>query len=241
MKKAYLNWSSGKDAALALYLLRQANKFNIEKLVTTLNTEVNRISMHGVRRELLEKQALEMDLPLHTISLPGEVSMQQYNRILEQETDLLKKEGFTHSVFGDIFLEDLRKYREAELKKVGLEAVFPLWKMNSLDLMKQFLAAGFKAVTVCVNSKVLGSSFCGRMVDEKFLAELPEGVDPCGENGEFHTFVFDGPIFNNPIKFKVGEVVEKFYTPSKEKDDCFKDPKAWDTGFWYCDLIPKNS
>jgi uncharacterized protein (TIGR00290 family) len=240
MEKAYLNWSSGKDAAFALYSLQQKGGLKIGKLVTTMNTEVDRISMHGVRRELLEQQAKSIGLPLHQISLPGNVSMTTYNRIMQEQVELLKKEGYTHSVFGDIFLEDLKAYREEQLEKEGVTAVFPLWKRDTRKLMQEFLEADFKAICVCVNAKVLDESFCGRIIDQNFIDSLPEGVDPCGENGEFHTFVFDGPIFRDPIKFKIGEKVQRSYQPSeKEEDNCFADEeKSWDTGFWYCDLIP---
>lgn len=238
MKKAYLNWSSGKDAAFAFYKIQQGNTIPVGKLVTTFNSEADRISMHGVRKELLERQALEIGLPVQIISLPGEVTMQEYNDLMERETEQLRKEGFTHSIFGDIFLEDLKAYREKQLRKAGFEGIFPLWKINTRSLLKEFLAVGFKAVTVCVNSRFLDSSFCGRLLDEDFLNDLPEGVDPCGENGEFHSFVYDGPIFKNPVLFEIGEVTERFYAPAKAKDSCSTEETPWDTGFWYCDLLP---
>lgn len=239
--KAYLNWSSGKDAAFALFLLQQENKIQVKKLVTTVNSESNRISMHGVRKELLERQAQSLQIPLQVINLHGNVSMEVYNTTMEAAVLKLKDEGFTHSVFGDIFLEDLKEYRENELKKVGIEAIFPLWKKDTGELISDFISAGFKAVCVCVNSKQLDASFCGRIIDEEFLSDLPEGVDPCGENGEFHTFVFDGPVFSKPIDFVIGEKVQKTYiTNGDDEDNCFTDKKrSWDTGFWYCDLIPK--
>lgn len=239
MKKAYLNWSSGKDAALALYELQKEEKYSVEKLLTTINSETDRISMHGVRTELLIRQAKSLCTELQIISLNGNVSLAAYNSAMTEAVEKLKFENFTHSVFGDIFLKDLREYREKELEKVRIKAVFPLWKRNTAELMEKFIKVGFKAITVCVNSKVLDKSYCGKLIDNDFLASLPEGVDPCGENGEFHTFVFDGPIFAKPVNFRVGEVVEKFYTPSSSKNDCFKkEEKSWDTAFWYCDLLP---
>ena len=243
MKKAFLNWSSGKDAAYALYLLQRQKEYSVEKLVTTVNSENNRISMHGLRKELLQQQSESTGIPLHIISLPGNVSMAVYNEIMQQETQKLVEEGFTHSIFGDIFLEDLREYREQQLQKAGLQAVFPLWKKNTSEMMSDFLKAGFKAITVSVNAKVLDKSFCGRIIDENFLADLPSEVDPAGENGEFHSFVFDGPIFQYPIPFQKGELVEKFYEPSKKKDDdCFsEEQESWDTRFWYCDLLPGDT
>ncbi|OEY72599.1 Dph6-related ATP pyrophosphatase [Salegentibacter salarius] len=238
MKKTYLNWSSGKDAALALYKLQQDNEYSVEKIVTTVNTDFDRISMHGIRTDLLIKQAENLGLPLRQIKLHGVVSMEEYNKVMEMETNKLLDEGFTHSVFGDIFLEDLKRYREKHLEEIGLQAVFPLWKQNTEKLLEEFIRVGFKAIVVCVNTDKLDRSFCGRMLDKDLLNDLPKDVDPCGENGEFHTFVFDGPIFKKPINFKIGELVEKSYKPAKESEDnCFTDnQKSWDTGFVYCDL-----
>lgn len=240
MKKAFLNWSSGKDAAYALYLLQQENEYTVDSLVTTVNSRIDRVSMHGLRTRLLEQQAESIGIPLHKISLDGNVSMTEYNKIMEKETGKLKAEGFSHSVFGDIFLEDLREYREQQLQKAGLETVFPLWKKDTLKLMENFIAAGFKAITVSVNAKLLDKSFCGRELDARFLEDLPEEVDPAGENGEFHSFVFDGPIFSRPITFQKGEIVERIFEPAQDKDDnCFKEePANWHTRFYYCDLLP---
>ena len=238
MAKYFLNWSSGKDAAFALYLVQKQNKIKVEKIVTNINTKTERISMHGVRKELLDLQVKAIQIPLHQISLPGNISMAGYNQIIEEELKSLKKRGFTHSIFGDIFLEDLREYREQQLKSMGIKAVFPLWKKDTRQMMNEIIEAGFKAITVCVNSNLLDKSFCGREVDKKFLEDLPVGIDPCGENGEFHTFVYDGPIFQEPVNFEVGEVVEKFYSPTTAKEDCFTKEQSWDTSFWYCDLLP---
>jgi uncharacterized protein (TIGR00290 family) len=242
MIKAYINWSSGKDAAFALYKMQKEQKFKVEKLVTTINSEVDRVSMHGLRKELLLRQAESLEIPLQIISLNGNVSMQTYNAIMKTEVSILIAEGYTHSVFGDIFLEDLKDYREKQLTEVGLKAVFPLWGTNTRELMDEFIREGFKAITVCVNAKLLDKSFCGRIIDHQFIADLPVNVDPCGENGEFHSFVFDGPIFKNLVEFDTGEIIEKqFSSVGDEKEDCFTDKiKSWDTRFWYCDLIPKN-
>lgn len=241
MKKAYLNWSSGKDAALALYHVQNKKEYKVEKLLTTVNRDIDRITMHGVRKEMLIRQAEKLGLPLMTSELGAETSMEDYNAEMEKATNALKNEGFTHSIFGDIFLEDLKKYREEQLNSVGLEAVFPLWKRNTQELIREFIELGFKALIVCTNSKYLDDSFCGRLIDKDFVKDLPENVDPCGENGEFHTFVFDGPIFNSPVNFEIGEKVKRSYKPAKEeKDNCFQDDKnSWDTEFCFCDLIPK--
>lgn len=233
-----MNWSSGKDAAFALYLAQQEKEFSVEKLVTSVNSEVGRVSMHGLRNDLLLKQVESIGIPLHLIPLPGNIPMETYNSIMEKEVLKLKDQGFTHSVIGDIFLEDLKAYREQQLQKVNIKGVFPLWKKSTSKLIQEFLSAGFKAITVSVNAKLLDKSFCGRLLDDSFIADLPEGVDPAGENGEFHTFVFDGPIFSKPVTFQKGQIVEKFFTPAgNDKEDCFKkEAQAWDTRFYYCDL-----
>jgi uncharacterized protein (TIGR00290 family) len=242
MEKAYINWSSGKDAAFALYKTQKEQKYKVEKLITTVNSELDRVSMHGLRKELLLQQAESLEIPLQIISLNGNVSMQNYDEIMKSEVSKLIVDGFTHSIFGDIFLEDLKEYREKQLANVGLKAIFPLWSENTRELMNDFISAGFKAITVCVNAKLLDKSFCGRIIDHQFLEDLPKNIDPCGENGEFHSFVFEGPIFKTPVNFEVGEIIEKQFSPSEdEKDDCFSNKiKSWDTRFWYCDLIPIN-
>ena len=239
--RSYLNWSSGKDSALALYYVNKQDNYKIEKLLTTLNADVDRISMHGVRRELLLQQAEKLQLPLQIIELNADTSMKDYNSKMHSATEILKQENFTHSVFGDIFLEDLKTYREDQLEKVGLKAIFPLWKKNTKDLITEFIELGFKAIVVCTNSKYLPDSFCGRMIDHQFVKDLPENVDPCGENGEFHTFVFNGPIFQSEVQFEIGEKVHRSYKPAKDKDDnCFSDDAdSWDTEFCFCDLVPK--
>ena len=240
MKKAFLNWSSGKDAAYALHLLQQQKEYKVEKLLCSMNSEVDRVSMHGLRKELLLQQVEKIGIPLQMISIEGNVSMATYNELMEKEMEKLKQEGFTHSIFGDIFLEDLRTYREQQLQKMDLEAVFPLWEKDTKVLMQDFLKAGFKAITVSVNAAVLDSSFCGRVIDEAFLEDLPASVDPCGENGEFHTFVFDGPIFKAPVNFQKGQIVAQTYELSEEKEDnCFSNDQSWDNKFWYCDLLPQ--
>ena len=239
MKKAYLNWSSGKDAAFSLYKLQQQGDFDVVELFTAINIDVNRISMHGVRIELLQAQARSIGLPLHLAEFSGNVSMETYNRVMETETKKLKAAGIDFACFGDIFLEDLKEYRDSQLAKVGLTGVYPLWKKETTKLVEDFIELGFKAIIVCTNAQYLDESFCGRVIDHQFLADLPENVDPCGENGEFHTFVFDGPIFSESIKFEIGEKVHRTYKSVEDgEDNCFTDEDTnWDTGFWYCDLI----
>ncbi|MCM4158013.1 diphthine--ammonia ligase [Gramella sp. AN32] len=230
MRKAFLNWSSGKDSALALYAIQQSEEFDIAMLVTSINAETNKISMHGVSIELLKSQAAQIGIPLHTLNIPTEFSKEKYDEFMRKRLLGFKSEGYTHSIFGDIFLEDLKDYRETKLKEVGLKGVFPLWKKNTKDLMETFLDSGFHAICVCTNSKYLSKDFCGRKIDRSFLNDLPENVDPCGENGEFHTFVYDGPIFKNSVSFKTGEVYKKSY-------DSLEKEKNWDTEFYYCELL----
>lgn len=240
MKKAYFNWSTGKDSSLALYHILKDKEYNVTQLVTTVNKDYERVSMHGLREALLDAQAERLQLPLQKIYFPAEVSMSSYDTTMKKATSSLVEEGFKYGIFGDIFLENLRNYREEKLKEVGITGVFPLWKKDTKELLKELLALGFKAITVCVNAKLLDESFVGRILDEDFLNDLPDTVDPCGENGEFHTFVYDGPIFSSPIDFTIGEKVLKTYAASKkDEDSCTTDDSAWDTAFWYCDLIPK--
>lgn len=240
MHKTYFNWSSGKDSCLALYYMMQQDVYKIDTLLTTINKDYERVSMHGLREELLDVQVKSLGIPLQKVCFPKDVSMNIYDEKMSQSVSKLKAEGYTHCVFGDIFLQDLRSYREAQLRKIGIQGVFPLWKRNTKELLLEFIKLGFKAITVCVNANYLDDSFCGRMLDASFLNDLPANVDPCGENGEFHTFVFDGPIFTNPIPFEVGEKVLRSYASSNDDDNCFTDEedKNWDTSFWYCDLIP---
>ena len=228
--KAIFNWSGGKDSSLALYEVLQKQEYEISCLLTSVNAAYNRVSMHGVRIELLEQQAKEIGIPLKQIRLPEMPGMEDYNREMFTMMKQFKDEGIDYSIFGDIFLEDLKLYREKQLALVEIQGVFPIWKRNSTELIHEFIAKGFKAILVCVNEKYMDKSFAGRLIDENFLKGLPASVDPCGENGEYHSFVFDGPIFKNPIPFTKGEVVYRKY--DKGAVDNF------DTGFYYLDLIP---
>ena len=232
--KTYFNWSTGKDASLALYYLQKEGKYHIDLLVTSINAHYDRVSMHGLRRELLMKQAQEIGLPVTTIELPKEPTMEVYNAEMERIISGLQGEGYTHCGFGDIFLEDLRRYREEQLLPYAIQCRFPLWKKDTKALISDFLSLGFKAIVICVKSELLDASFVGREIDENFVKDLPANVDPCGENGEFHTFCYDGPIFTNPIKFTVGEKVFKEYKRPKEEDKT-EGPNSM--GFWFCDLL----
>lgn len=233
--KTLFNWSTGKDSALALYMMLKDDSYDVDLLLTTLNTDTDRVSMHGVRRDLLLTQVEQIGVPISIIELPGVTPMDTYDQLMRSAMLDKKQQGFTHAVFGDIFLEDLRRYRTDKLESVGLQALFPLWKMDSSELMHIFIDLGFKAITVAVNAKLMDETMVGRTVDETFLKMLPKGVDPCGENGEFHTFVYDGPIFKKPVDFTIGEKTLKTYSSSNasEEDDL---EKSWDSSFWFCDL-----
>jgi uncharacterized protein (TIGR00290 family) len=231
---AFFNWSGGKDSALALYKVLQVDQYNLKYLLTNVNAAHDRVSMHGVRRNLLEMQAASIGIPLQTIELPEQPTMQQYEEQLLHQIKKLKSAGCSKAIFGDIFLEDLKCYREQKLKEVEIECIFPLWKIDTKQLMHEFIVLGFKAIIVCVNEMYLDKSFCGRLIDESFVNDLPENVDACGENGEFHSFVFDGPIFKQPINFIKGDVVYKTYDAPKINDNNSQS----NYGFWFCDLLP---
>jgi uncharacterized protein (TIGR00290 family) len=234
-QKALFNWSSGKDSALALYKILKEDQFEITSLLTSINQEFKRISMHGVSVSLLEKQAESLGFPLIKMEIPKEPSMEDYQKIMSETMSKIKSQGVTHSIFGDIFLEDLRTYREEQLQSIGMKAVFPLWKQNTSDLIYEFLDLGFKTIVTCVNETYLDKSFAGRIIDREFIKDLPENVDPCGENGEFHTFTFDGPIFKNPIEFEIGDTLKKTY-PKPKSDETSEEGEYV---FWFCDLISK--
>lgn len=236
--KAIFNWSSGKDSALALYKILKEDQFEITSLLTSINQEFQRISMHGVHVSLLEKQAESLKFPLIKMEIPKEPTMEEYREIMSKTIKEIQSQGVTHSIFGDIFLDDLRKYREDQLNNIGMTAVFPLWKINTTDLIHEFLNLGFKTIVTCVNETYLDKSFAGRIIDKDFIKDLPENVDPCGENGEFHTFTFDGPIFKKPIDFEIGEIVKKTY-PKSKSDNNSDDNEEGEYVFWFCDLISK--
>ncbi|HWK05410.1 MAG TPA: hypothetical protein VNS58_17340 [Puia sp.] len=240
MTQAYMNWSGGKDSSLCLQRVLEEGTYKVQALLTSVNTVHNRISMHGVRRELLEAQAASIGIPLQTLELGEQPDMKEYEQATMGKVAALKKQGCTHALFGDIFLEDLRRYREEQLQSQDVHCVFPLWKIPTADLMREFLERGFKAVVVCVNSRFLDQSFCGRLLDDAFIRDLPENVDPCGENGEYHSFVFEGPLFRAPIAYQKGEIVYREYkapavapdsTPANSMDQGSKD------GFYFCDLL----
>jgi uncharacterized protein (TIGR00290 family) len=207
--RALLSWSSGKDSAWALHVLRQEDAFEIVGLMTTVNAVHDRVAMHAVRSELLRKQADAAGLALWTIPIPSPCSNSEYEAAMATTMQRAVAEGVTHVAFGDLYLEDVRKYREDKLRGTGITPVFPLWGIPTRDLASQMVASGLRARLTCVDPRKLPKEFAGRDFDQALLTELPEGVDPCGENGEFHSFTYSGPMFGAPIPIVSGEVVER--------------------------------
>ena len=206
-KKAILSWSGGKDSALALYEIQKNQGYEIISLLTTFTKDYDRVSLHGTRRILLERQAESIGLPLHKIFIPKKASSEEYEQKMKKSLVKFQESGVSEVIFGDIFLEDLRKFREEKLSQVGMRAAFPIWKKDTRKLAHQFVELGFKAIVTCVDTKILAKKFAGRTIDEQLLAELPPAVDSCGENGEFHSFVSEGPIFRETIPYKLGKAV----------------------------------
>ncbi len=209
MEKFVYSWSSGKDSALGLYEIQKQEGAKPDFLLTTVTEDYDRVSMHGVRRELLEEQAGSMGTPLRTITIPASCTNKIYEDIMGKEMERLAGKEIYRVAFADIYLEDLRKYREENLSRAGMEALFPLWGRDTARLARLFVELQFKAVVTCVDGQVLSGELAGRDYDLEFIEGLPQGVDPCGENGEFHTFVFDGPVFSRPVCFRRGEVVKR--------------------------------
>ncbi|MFC1582948.1 ATP-binding protein [Planctomycetota bacterium] len=198
-------WSSGKDGAMALWELQQSEDYEIAALLSTITRDYRRISMHGVRCELLERQAVAVGIPMVEVGIDRGASQDEYQGSIERVLRCYKEDGVTHVAYGDIFLEDLRKFREEKLATLDLEALFPIWKRDTQELADGFIKDGFKAILTCVDTAQLDGSFSGREYDQELLDDLPDSVDPCGENGEFHTFCYAGPIFKWPVRFTVGE------------------------------------
>lgn len=220
-KKTLLSWSSGKDSAWTLYQLQQDEAIELVGLVTTINETHQRVAMHAVRVALLKQQAQAADLPLHIIPIPHPCSNELYNQAMNDFFASIQGQGVTHIAFGDLYLEDIRQYRVDNLKRTGLEPLFPLWLRPTDQLAQAMLAGGLKTRITCIDPKQLSASFCGREFNQQFLNDLPEGVDPCGENGEFHSFAYAGPMFKHAISITSGEVVER-------------------DGFVFADLLPEG-
>ncbi len=208
-ERTWVSWSSGKDSTLALAEARADPELEVVGLLTTLNRSADRVAMHAVRRELLLAQADAVGLPVHQVELPWPCSNEEYERLMTDAVAAARSAGVTRMVFGDLFLADVRAYREEALAGSGIEPVFPLWGRATAELAGQMLDRGIRATITCVDPRQLDAAYAGRAFDRDLLADLPDGVDPCGENGEFHTFVHDGPGFAAPLDVHVGEVVER--------------------------------
>jgi len=236
-QKAIFCWSGGKDSALALYKVLKENNYEVVALLTTLNAQFKRVSMHGVREELLDKQAQAIGLPLVKMYV-SEGTNAEYEKNMETLLLQYKAEGVTTVIFGDIFLEDLRTYRENNLAKVAMDAAFPLWKKDTRQLINEFFDLGFKTITCCINDGYLAESHVGQLISKTFVNELPANVDPCGENGEFHTFCFDGPLFKQPVNFKIGEHVYRPIEIRTTNEVAVCEGNNVTRGFWFCELLP---
>lgn len=217
-----MSWSGGKDSCVALHELQRSGRYKVAALLTTVTRDYGRISMHGVRRELLARQAEALGLPLHEVFIPVGASNDDYEAAVAQALACHRDRGVETVAFGDLFLADIRAYRDRMMAENRMSAVYPVWGRDTAAFARDFIEAGFKAVVVCVDPAQLDPSFAGRIIDADFLADLPPGVDPCGENGEFHTFVFDGPNFARPVDIVVGERVIR-------------------DGFCFCDLAPASN
>ena len=217
--RVVMSWSGGKDSAQALRTLQRDPDVEVTALLTTITEDYERVSMHAIRADLLRTQAAATGLPLVEVRIPPECVNQTYRTRMEAAISSEPIAGVEHHAFGDLFLEDVRAYREETLATVGKKAVFPLWGMSTKNLAYRFIADGFRAVVTCVDPNKLDPSFVGREYDAAFLVDLPDSVDPCGENGEFHTFVHEGPIFDSPIAFTHGETIER-------------------DGFYFHDVVP---
>jgi uncharacterized protein (TIGR00290 family) len=208
-EKALLAWSSGKDSAFSLHVLRQQGDVEVVGLLTTINEAYDRVAMHAVRRELLEAQARAAGLPLVSVGIPDRCVNEEYEAAMARAMAEARAQGVTAVAFGDLFLADIRRYREERLRTTGIRPLFPLWGRPTRALAEEMLAAGLRARLTCVDPRALPGSFAGREFDRAFLDDLPAGVDPCGENGEFHTFAWDGPMFAHPVPVRAGEVVSR--------------------------------
>jgi len=208
-KKTWLSWSSGKDSAWALHVLRQSDEFDVTGLFTTINTAFERVAMHAVRVALLRQQAQAVGLPLHLIEIPHPCSNEQYAAAMNEFVGRAQDEKVNCMAFGDLYLQDVRRYREERMQGTGIEPVFPLWGKPTRPLLQEMLASGLRACLTCVDPRVLPAEFAGRELTAELLEEMPDSIDPCGENGEFHTFVFAGPMFTQPLDIEMGEVVTR--------------------------------
>jgi uncharacterized protein (TIGR00290 family) len=218
--RTLLSWSSGKDSAWALHTLRNDQRYEVVGLVTTINSVADRVAMHAVRTELLRRQALATALPVWELSIPSPCSNEEYEAVMRKAIERAKAEAIDCFAFGDLFLQDVRAYRERQLRATGLTPVFPLWGRETHELARQMIAGGLRARLTCVDPRVIPADLAGREFDLQLLRDLPASADPCGERGEFHTFAYAGPMFRAPISISSGEIVTR-------------------DGFVFADLIPK--
>lgn len=227
-KKVSLSWSGGKDSAFALYQVLQTSKLEVVNLHTSLNQELKRVGMHGTPELLIEAQAESADIPLEKVYIPADNTNNSYEKAMLGFYKQQKEKGVEAIIFGDIFLEDLKTYREQLLAKAGLEGIFPLWMKDTRQLIHDFVAAGFKTLICAADARFLQKEQVGKVLDLKFIEGLPQEVDPCGERGEFHTFVFEGPLFKKPVRFQAGEIVSKSYSLGGSSAESLQ--------FWFADL-----
>ena len=208
-KPVFLSWSSGKDSAWTLHTLQQDPNYEVVALVTTVNEKYKRVAMHGVREQILQQQADAAGLPLHTLNIPSPCSNAEYEAVMQDFLKIMQKNKIKYMAFGDLYLEDIRQYREKQLEGTGITPVFPLWQKPTLPLAKEMIDGGLEATITCIDPRKLSADFAGRGFDHDFINSLPDDVDPCGENGEFHSCVHNGPMFKNPIALSGGDVVER--------------------------------
>lgn len=227
MKKAYFNWSSGKDSAFALYKAMKSETYDVQNLFTIIKKQGSKIAMHEIGIDLLKQQANTIGIPLTVLEFDLAASPGEYEKSIKTQMEKFKREQINTALFGDLYLQDLRNRRIENCKQQGIQAEFPLWNSKPDELLREFISLGFKSIVTCVDGSVLDESFVGRVIDEAFLRDLPSGIDICGENGEYHSFVFDGPIFHKPVKF---EIIKRYYV------DYPNETNTQQNRYWYLEL-----
>jgi uncharacterized protein (TIGR00290 family) len=236
-KKVTISWSGGKDSAFALFKILLTGRYEVTGLHTVINTETKRVGMHGVREKLMEKQAAAIGLPLTKLYLESSETHAAYEKLMYTYYQQCADEGMEAVVFGDIFLEDLKEFRLGLLKSSGLEGIFPLWQCPTKTLIEDFIHAGFRTVICAANAQLFSEDAVGKVIDQKFLSSLKNEIDPCGENGEFHTFVFDGPLFKQPVDFLKGKRTKKVYGYQKVNES--GETESVESAFWFQDLLSR--
>jgi uncharacterized protein (TIGR00290 family) len=229
------SWSGGKDSSYALYKVLQNDLYEVKYLLSTINGNSKRLSMHGVREELIEEQAASIGIPLLKVYV-YEADNNEYERQMNETLLKVKSEGISTVAFGDIFLEDLKQYREDKMRGIGMNCLFPIWQEDTRHLINDFIEKGFKTITCCINDGYLDKDWCGRVIDDSFLSQLPKNVDPCGENGEFHSFCYQAPFFKTKMNIVAGEKTYKELI-LKTKDHPTPIKEVGTKGFWFCDIL----